>query len=225
MTEQEHSNLWFDLAKRSRPSKVVDFPALDEQGKPLCQVCIRTLTHDDHISIAKLSTIECDRTFSEEKNIDRNGQLYRERLENISAKHFLFRCCRDPLEDKPFFPTPDHVGRHLSNDEIAMLLKHYQTLQDERGPLIAYMTSDQMSDTIEKLVKDAENSPYFLDRILPEAQNQLILFMANQLWNYQTGKFSPGLPPESSTTSTKTEPQPSPSQVPVVPVQKSPSKK
>ena len=194
MTDQESkAGLWAELAKRKQPSKLIDIPIYDDKGKSIGQIIIRTLTHDDHIAIGKQGILECDRTFADDKDkIDRNHQLYRERLENVTAKHFLFRACRDPEDvEKPFFPTPDHVGKHLSNDEIAIILKNYQTLQDEKGPLFAYMTPDQLETWVETLATDAEQSGYFLDRILPAAQSQLILSMANQLWNYQTGKFSP----------------------------------
>jgi hypothetical protein len=197
----EKSSLWAELAKVKQPTKLVDLPVYDDKGKSLGQVIIRTLLHDDHIAIDKQAVLECDRTFSEDKDKpDRTHQLYRERLYNITAKHFLFRCVRDPEDiNKPFFPTPDHVGKYFSNNQIAILMKNYQTLEDEKGPLFAYMDSDQLNSFVETLATDAENNGYFLDRILPEAQNQLIVSMANLLWSYQTGKSSPTLPPNEST--------------------------
>lgn len=200
----EYSNLFADLAKRKQPTKLVDFPVYDEEGKPICQVVVRTLTHDDHIEIQKAATLETDRIYKDDK-VDKESKIYKERHDNITSKHFIFRACRDPENiTKPFFPTPDHVGKHLSNDEIALLLQHYQTLQSDKGPLIAYMDDDRFEAWINKLAQSAEEGPYFLDRFLPEAKNQFLLYMARQLWKYQTGKFSATLPAENSLPSTVT---------------------
>ena len=224
--DKEYSNAWAELASRKQPSKLVDFPAFDENGKPVCQVIITTLTHDDHVSIQKQATFECDRSFKDDK-LDRNSEIYIKRYENIVAKHFLFRACKDPENPtKSFFPTTDHVGQYLSNDEVAVLLKHYQTLQANRGPLIAYMTHNQFEEWVEKLATEAEEGPYFLDRILPEAQIQLMLYMAGQLWNSQMAKSSLGSPPEESTVEPKLESiVPPHNPEPVVPPKKESSKK
>lgn len=200
----EYSNLFDELSKRKQPTRLVDFPAYDEKGNPLCKVIIKTLTHDDHVEIQRLATIECDRIYKDQ-TIERDSKIYRERHDNITAKHFIFRATRDPNnEEKPFFPTPDHVGKHLSNDEIALLLQHYETLQSDRGPIIAYMSDKSFEEWLERLGKAAEEAPYFLDRFLPEAKNQFIMYMAHQLWNSQTAKFSRGSPVEGSTTESKT---------------------
>ncbi len=194
----DYSSLFNDLQKRKQPTRLVDLPAFNENGEPICKVLIRTLTHDDHVEIQKNATLECDRIFKDQ-NVDKDNKMYRERHDNITAKHFIFRSCRDPEnENKPFFPSPDHVGRYLSNDEIAVLLQHYETLQSERGPVIAYMDDKQFEEWVEKLGKGAEASPYFLDRFLPEAKNQFLMYMARQLMKSQTDKFSATLPVEDS---------------------------
>jgi len=194
----DYSTLFNDLSKRKQPTRLVDLPAFDEAGNPICQVLIRTLTHDDHVDIQRNATIECDRIFKDQL-IERDSKVYRERHDNITAKHFIFRSCRDPeSENKPFFPTPDHVGRYLSNDEIAVLLQHYETLQAERGPVIAFMDDAKFEEWIAKLGKGAEEAPYFLDRFLPEAKNQFLMYMARQLMKSQTDKFSATLPVDNS---------------------------
>lgn len=195
----EYAALFNELQKRKQPTKLVDLPAGDD-GKPIGQVLIRTLTHDDHVDIQRLATIECDRIYKEEK-VDKDSKLYTDRYDNICAKHFLFRALRDPdNEKKPFFPTADHVGKFLSNDEITILMKNYATLQDEKGPIIAYMDDAKFEEWVSKLAEGAE-SAYFLDRFLPQVKDQFLLYMASQLLNYQTGKFSATSPVKSSTES------------------------
>jgi len=196
----DYSSLFNDLSKRKQPTRLVDLPAFDEDGNPICKVLIRTLTHDDHVEIQKNATIECDRIFQKlEVVVERDSKVYRERHDNITAKHFIFRSCRAPEnENKPFFPTPEHVGKYLSNDEIAILLQHYETLQSERGPIIAFMDDAKFEEWITKLGKGAEESPYFLDRFLPEAKNQFLMYMARQLLKFQTDKFSAISPVEKS---------------------------
>lgn len=204
--ELDHSALFGELSKRKQPTRLVDLPAFNEDGNPICKVLIRTLTHDDHVEIQRNATLECDRIFKDQ-NVERDSKIYRERHDNITAKHFIFRSCRDPeSENKPFFPSPDHVGRYLSNDEIAVLLQHYETLQSERGPIIAYMDDTKFEEWIAKLGKGAESSPYFLDRFLPEAKNQFLMYMARQLLKYQTDKFSATSPANDLSNESKTTP-------------------
>ena len=192
-------NLFEELSKRKQPSKLVDLPIYNEDGNSLGKVFIRTLTHDDHVEIQKAAEFECDRVYKDQK-IDKHSDIYQKRLDNISAKHFIFRAVRDPEDiERPFFPTPDHVGRFLSNDQIALLLKDYEVLQSEYGPLIPYMTEPQFEEWITKLAQSAEEGPYFLDRFLPEAKDQLLMYLARQLWKLQTDKFSATLPANEST--------------------------
>lgn len=194
----EYSNLFMDLAKHKQPTRLVDLPVYDDNGNSLGQVLLKTLVHEDHEQIQKAATFECDRIYKEEK-ISQDSEIYKKRYDNVSAKHFIFRVCRDPEnEEKPFFPTPDHVGKFLTNDQIVVLLRHYETLQNERGPLIAYMSNKQFEEWIDKLGKSAEEGPYFLDRFLPEAKDQFLMYMANLLWTSQTDKSSAGSPPEDS---------------------------
>lgn len=201
----QEPNLFAELSKRERPSRLIDLPVYNEEGKSIGQVVIRTLVHDDNVEIQKAATLECDRIYKDDK-IDRNSDTYLKRYDNISAKHFIWRACRDPENpEKPFFPTPDHVGKYLSNDEISVLLLNYQTLQSERGPSIAYMDEKQFNEWVAKLGQAAEEAPYFLDRFLPEAKNQFLMYMAHQLWTLQTAKFSAGSPVENSMTSTLVE--------------------
>ena len=191
-------NLFDELSKRKQPSRLVDLPVKDENGESIGKIIIRTLVHDDNVEIQKAATLECDRIYKDEK-IDHNSDIYQKRFDNIAAKHFIFRACRDPENpEKPFFPTPEHVGKHLSNDEIMLLLRHYETLQSERGPVIAYMSDNQFEEWVGKLAKAAEDSPYFLDLFLPEAKDHFIMYMARQLLSLQTAKFSATLPAEDS---------------------------
>jgi hypothetical protein len=211
MTTPDKDNLWYTLSSRKLHSKLVDFPDYDENGKAICQILIKTLTQDDLIAIQKESTNECDRSFAEDKEkINRDSPVWQLRYDNITAKHFLFRCCYEPSDpDKKLFPTPLHVGK-LTQDEVNVLVQHYRTLQNEKGPLIAYMNNGQMEDWVNKLANSAEEGAYFLDRILPEAQTQLLLYMASQLsakTASPTDKFLLGSELNNSTENTKTDPQ------------------
>lgn len=207
---EEKENLWNSLASRKAHSTLVDFPDYDEKGQAICQVLIKTLSHDEHIKIQKDSMNECDRSFIEEKEkINRESDLYKDRYENIAAKHFLFHCCFEPDNpEKKLFPIPQQVGK-LTQDEVNVLLKHYRTLQNQKGPLVAYLTGDQFEEWVTKLADSAEEGAYFLDRILPEAQIQLLLYMANQLSEKTKSPMvncSPILQPNESIPNTKMDP-------------------
>lgn len=209
MTNPEpKENLWKLLASATMPSVVVDFPRFDANKKSVGQVKIKTLTHDDHIAIQKAATFDCDRSFKEDdKTIDRYSPAYKERYDNIASKHFVFKIVCEPTDDKPIFPTPDHVGKVMTNDEITLLLTHYRTLQDQQGPILSYMLPSQFDEWVEKLASAAEgDGAYFLDRILREAQVQLLMSMAKQLWTYRTDNLSPTAPPNESTSDTTKEP-------------------
>lgn len=180
--EKEKENLWNAIASRKTHTKLVDFPDYDENGKPFCQILIKTISLDDTVKIQKDATNECDKSFIEEKEkIDRNSKLYLDRYENIAAKHFLFHCCYEPTEpSKRVFPTPGQVGK-LSQDEVSLLLLEHRRLQDSRSPFISNMTASEFENYVDDLAKSAEEGGYFLERILPDAKNQLLLSMATQL--------------------------------------------
>jgi hypothetical protein len=200
-------NLWERFTRRERPSVVVDYPAFDEKGKSVCQVLIRCLTQQDHIAIQSKAMKETDKLFHDEGIIIQRDMTedsaYRVRYDNIAAKYFIFEFLRDPENPTlPFAPTPDHIGKLLPN-EVTVLMKHYQTLQDKQGTIIAYMSSEEMDAKITELAEAAERGGYFLDRFLREALDQLLMYMASQLSKSAINKSSPtSLPVATSTSST-----------------------
>lgn len=210
MNDSKDKGIWQTLQSRKLHECIVDFPAKNADGSPLFRVRIRTLMQDDLAEIERLSISEADKWFAQMKiQTDRDSRVYRERLYDISANHYLFRCCFHETEDERLFDAPPLVSKLCTQDEINVLIKDYRRLQDEKGPLISYLTTDQFDGWVERLADDAEGSS-FLGRILPDAQNQLMRYMARRLWEVTrlaTDRFSAGSPLEDLSNGT-TEPDP-----------------
>lgn len=199
--EPPKPNLWDVFTKRELPSLTIDFPANGPDGKPLCKVTIRVLSQADHIRIQTKAIAEADKLFADEGiKIDRDSQTYQDRYHNIAAKHFLFDILRDPESPNlPFAPTPDMIAAKLLPDEVAILMQQWKRLNDEQGTVIAYLAPDQLEAKIEELAKEAEKGGYFLERFLPEAKDQLLIFMANRLLTSPINSSLPSSPASVST--------------------------
>lgn len=190
------------LLQNPVPPIVTDYPRNDKDGNPICKIGFRMLEHEDHIKIQEQSDFECERSFKKEaKDIDKTSDIYLTRYKNISAKHWLFRCCLDPDNlTKSFFPHSDAVGT-LPEDEVPVLLKRYLAYSEQGGPIINKMDQKEFNRWVEKIAQDAEQAPNFLGLALPEVQVRFLISMASQLYTLQTDKSSVGTQPEKSTTS------------------------
>ncbi len=118
---------------------------------------------------------------------------YRGIYSNETAIQVLFRACRDADDlTRSAFPSTKLMRHTLTADEVTLLFELYIGVQLEVGPIIAYLTREEMEDWIVRLEEGGSAIPLAL--LAPQALNSLVLFMASRVVNSSTATTSHGSP-------------------------------
>lgn len=207
LDNSDNNNLFDILSKDELPSAIVEFPRRRKDGSKYPDLLLKQMNHGDQCKVHDLATAAVAREYKKlETPIDINAVSYQRRLENEIAKHFVQKICY--LADRPnrlAFDTPEQVQQVLTNDDCAYLLKHYDTLCVSSGPAVYSPTQQNMEKWLEQIIKAGEQSEYFLDYLLPQANTQFVIYLANQLWNLRSVKHSVTEPIVSIDNVSKTE--------------------
>jgi len=120
-------------------------------------------------------------------------------FELAAAPEILFRVCKDPTDtSKPFFKTRDEISKFLTTDKTGILLREYNLVRMEMGPVITQMTGDEMDAWIDRLTEAEDIYPLVL--LDSELLTRALRTMASQLKALRTGKNSATSPPDEPTT-------------------------
>lgn len=190
------SELWLKLSSRDRPSKLVDFPRMDENGTPVGRLRIRVLTQEEQMSCS----VAAEKTVKDHMKDSTKDDLGYERLfSDAYCVEILFRACRDENDvNRALFPGTRQLRSALSTEECAMLFQHYQTVSLELGPMAVSMSEDELEAWVAKLAEGGSAFPF--DLLSSDLQRILILYTAQSLMS-QKGKPSAGSLPEESSPS------------------------
>jgi hypothetical protein len=191
------NELWAKLCAAERPSRVCDFPRLDEAGAPLGQIRLRILTQHEQMAAA----IEADRFAKQFIKEGKRGDLGYERLfSDAYVIEQLFRACRTVEDSRhPFFPNAKDMREKLTTEECAMLLDHYQMAQVDLGPTALTMSEAEMDAWIERLKEGGAGFPF--NTLSLDLQQLLLLRMAYLLRTSSKEDTYAGELPDSTTSS------------------------
>ena len=188
-----------------RPSVVIDFPRLDDEGIPLGKLRIQVLTMRDHDE----ARILAHRWLVDKRKIkrdDMNGESIREVYGDAVARELLCMACVsvDPIHGSEktntpkyniVFPDADSLARKVSADELMVLFTSYQMAQHRFGPYEGTIrTEEDLNLWLARLIEGAA--------ALPLAQRtwhqlvELITCLAQRAWSLSVileSQFS-GLP-------------------------------
>lgn len=188
------SALWIALTSVPRPTRTIPVPRLDpETGKPVGEVLMWPLTQEEQMA----ANAEADRfakaLLKDPQKKDEANLGYQHTFTNEVAIQVLHRACRDASDSKrPAFPSPEHVRRELTTDEIGVLFNHYCTVQSEVGPILAYMSEEEYEAMVLRVQEGGSAFPF--DSLSWEAQRALLLFLVSRLASCWTDMSSHGLP-------------------------------
>ena len=223
MTNQKHgpptnidpSDLWAQITTLPRAHRVVPFPRDNQDGVPVGNVSICVLTGDEvqiaNFSAEKYMRDQAKKQFGEVPKKDEQSDLFRDLYSSRATREILFRAtkkadqcvpdtrgvCIEPHETmQAFFPTMEAIGK-LSTDEQAVLMRHYMQTQAEVGPIVSNMSQAEMDAWIEVLAEGGSRAP--LGMLSLDQVNELLMYMAEQLYALRTDSSSPGTPPEGGT--------------------------
>lgn len=202
----EASELWLALTAVPRPHRIVDFPRnLPGTNEPVGKLAIWPLTQEEQMA----SNAEADRFMKELlKNPQKKDEAnlgYHHTFTNETAVQVLFRACRDPNSknfEKPAFPSPGLLRAKLTADEIGVLFNSYLRVQSEVGPIVAYLSDEEMDAWLERIGEGGSLFP--LDSLSWEMREQLLRHSAFRLRSFLTDTPSAGGPPDGSSTDIET---------------------
>lgn len=195
------SQLWLKLASAERPTKVVDFPRRDDQGRAVGQIRIRILTQEEQMTCATAAEEVAKAHIKD----GRKGEIGYERLfTDALCIETLFRACRDADNPTaPAFPPPKQMRTILTTEECSALFLHYLTIQLELGPNALSLSEEECEAWIDRLVEGGSAFPF--DLLSSEQKKVLVLYMAYQLRPSPKDKSSDGEQPDESTDEPKIE--------------------
>ena len=198
--EMKPSELWAEIIALPRPSRVIEFPRKKPDGTPVGEFSMQVLKQEEQMLCAAAAERFTRKLLKDDA--PKNGDLargYNDIYSNAAAVEILFRACRtkDDLI-KPLFPSPDVLRQNLTNDELGVLMSIYYTVQTELGPIVAYLSEEEIEAWIARLVEGGSSYP--LDSLSSEAQKQLLMRLASRLYKPPTDTSLPGSPAEEGAT-------------------------
>ncbi len=202
---EEPSELWRKITTMPRPHEVVDFPRLDESGEPVARLAMWVLTQEEQSNAAAEALRTTRKKLLEQADSKalpgEDGEAFRNVYDNVAACEILHRACRQADDlSRPFFPSSNEMRKHLSVDEVGVLVSCYYEVQSKLGPIVSMMTEDEYHAWVEKLSEGAAVFP--LGRLSSQARTELTMRLASDLWKCWTANSSPTSPPESGETET-----------------------
>lgn len=218
--------LWASITALPKPHRLVPFPRFKPGTRePIAEVAMVVLTQAD--CIAGLAAADREtRKLLGDAVATKNAKLAAAHPEaagaatqgaidiyrNASSIEVLWRACRNPQNlDKPFFPTREAIGRHLTTDEIGVLMNAYLETQVDLGPVVSRMSEEEVEVWIDQLTKGG-TAAGILPFLSSETLRTLVRALAARLSPSPTDNSSPGSPPDDGSESEPTESNPSETQ-------------
>lgn len=191
------TDLWAQITTLPRAHRVVPFPRNGPDGLPLGSAAVVVLEGDEvqlaNINAEKHARDAYKKIVGELPKRDEAGEAFSKAFNSRATREILFRACKkshecspdargvcttDHAKLAPFFPTLEAVGK-LTNDEQAVLMRHYMQTQAEVGPIVSSMSQVEMDAWVEMLAKGGSAAPLAL--LSSDQASALMMFMASRL--------------------------------------------
>lgn len=175
MSDNEEFNLFAKLSELPRPSITVEFP-----GAPEIQVKLVTLNNYELMTIKAAAQKKVNEMMK--GNLPTGGQYspgYISLYDDALAVETLFTSCKNPDTSARFFPTRESLSNNLTNEQIGILVNHYNELVVKYGPIVSEMTNEEMDDLINKIKAAGSNGSFFLNSLTLEGLKEFATYTAN----------------------------------------------
>ena len=193
--DNKQYNTFEQLLNAERTSKEIDFYAKGQ----LAQCKLVVLTVDEQSNVKKFAAQETRKLLKDEtvKNVEPDiawKSVWNDRL----IVHTLFQCMRNVNDvSKPFFPTPEALGKLLVGDEAAIVWNKYTEYKLKSNKIIAEMNKEEYAEVLKAVIKEGVNYD-FLDLLTLEMLKGVISGLALQVRDLQTIISRSSLQPETS---------------------------
>lgn len=197
--DPEPTNLWLALTALPRPHKLIPLPRnLPGTNEPVGEVAMWPLKQDELMNANAEADRYTKKLLQDPQRKDEANLGYHHTFANESALQILFRACRVPEDvTRSAFPSPGLMRKEFTTEEIGVLFAQYLTVQLELGPIVAYMTPEEMEAMILRITADATHFPF--DSLSWEQQKIQVTSMASRLVTCWMDIRSAGLPLDVST--------------------------
>lgn len=154
MADEEKSEIALALEERAknRPTHLVDGLAFTGPGSTLVgAVAMRVATkHEENVAIAQAEVYRRD--LGKSGNVEIKDPAL---LESANTVYILHSVCRDQKRPNsaPAFPTGKWMMEHLSRDEIAKLLNHYNRIAEAASPFDFDLSPDKVDEAAAQLAQ------------------------------------------------------------------------
>ncbi len=201
------SKLWAELSAQPRPHAIVEFPRPKADGT-YGMVAIWVMTQAENMAAQRDAEGVVRKLMRDSGGIPKMEEAaygYQSMFNNEAAVQILRRVLRDPDDlSKPMFYRAEEL-RELTTDEVGVLMNLYNQTQASVGPIVSMMTDETYLMWVEILAKGADTAPFVLARISSGLKNDLMMRLAGDLWNFQTGSTSSGQEPESIASDSRSD--------------------
>lgn len=191
-------DLWERMTALPRPHRVVPLPRKGPDGEPIGYVAMVVLTQAE-VNVANAQANQAAKKFLKDSGAstdkDGEGSAYATLYTNCASNEILARACKhtDDLS-KQFFPGATALSTKLTTDEIGVMVRQYNLVQAQLGPVESEMDQESVDAWVERLADGGCTSP--LSFLSLGAMSILMMSMAVRLWESRTGSSSPGTPQE-----------------------------
>lgn len=192
--EMEMGELFRQLTQLPRPSKVVPFPRKDPITKEwIGGVAIWPLTQSELMSARAAADAYAKKLLKDQQKTGEDNRGYEDIYKDAATVEVLCRACRNPKNLKePAFPSPKLARETLLADEWTVLSRAYLQIQRELGPIVDFMTAEEMNAWLVRLREEGSRFPLAL--LASEQLEDLVMHSASLAHASLTAKSSSGSP-------------------------------
>ena len=191
---EEASELYLALMSLPRPSREIDIPKKLPPGFP-SKVAIWPITQEEQNLCNARADIYARELLKNPQKRDDVNLGYQHIYQNEVACQVLALACRDVKNvSRPAFPSPKQLRALFTTDEQGVLFNEYCHVQVELGPIVAYMTKEEMEGLILRIHKGGSNYPFA--SLSWEEQSTFLSFLVSQVVSSWMDTSSAGWQPD-----------------------------
>jgi hypothetical protein len=211
-TDITSEQLWAEITSAPRPHRLVPFPRKRAgSDEPICDVAMCVLTQAEVVAAAAAAERETRRLLRDDpKKGSERPELYAtskgasDLHNNCASVEILSRSARMANDiTKPFFRAREDITRHLTVDEVGVMMGEYLMVQADLGPVIHDLSEEEVDAWIEKLTTGGKK--FLLPFLSWGAVSTLITSLARRALSSPTANSSPTSQPDDGSQSSETE--------------------
>lgn len=205
------------LTQMPRPFKIVAFPRLDPMTKEsIADVALWPLTQSELLSARAAADAYSRQLMRDKPKEGEDNAGFKSIYHDAVTVELLIRACRQPTDLKsPAFPTAKIAREHVTANEFAILVRLYLQMEREVGPLVDFMSEEEMEAWVSRIQEDGSRVP--LAFLASEQLEDLLMYLVSHHTRSPTLNGSSGTPLANGSLESSTHDGPPPVDVDATP--------